>query len=61
MLPQFHEANLTNAQANKVLESYYKQRQADAAALAEFDATTAKENEDKLRQEWGGEYRLNST
>lgn len=60
VLPQFQEANLTNAQANKVLESYYKQRQADAAALAEFDATTAKENEDKLRQEWGGEYRLNS-
>lgn len=60
VLPQFHEANLTNAQVNKVLESYYKQRQADAAALAEFDATTAKENEDKLRHEWGGEYRLNS-
>lgn len=59
-LPEFLEAGITPAQANKLVAAYFKIRQNDSSALAEFDGTRAKEQEDALRNEWGGEYRINS-
>lgn len=56
---RMHKAHATPAQVNEAIQVFYDLRQDDSRALAEFDATRAKEAEDVLREEWGGEYRMN--
>lgn len=57
---KMHATNASPAQVKQALEAYYELREEDSRALADFDATRAKEHEDALRNEWGGEYRLNT-
>ena len=57
---KMHQSNANPTQVKQALEAYYDLREEDSRALAEFDAEAAKSNEDALRSEWGGEYRVNT-
>lgn len=58
-LKSAHEANYTQAQVDSAIASFYSEvdRQMDAISEAEKKAEAA--TEDKLRQEWGADYRTN--
>lgn len=52
-----HQTNQTPEQVKESLAWYYQNQEAQAEAQAEQDTQTRVETEDKLRLEWGPEYR----
>lgn len=54
-----HSKNLSNEQAAAVVEWHFANQEAQMQAREEKDSETAKQVQDALRQEWGGEYRAN--
>jgi len=53
------EANMSNAQMAKAYEWQQKQGEVQQAAREVSDDNLMRETEDKLRQDWGGDYRRN--
>jgi hypothetical protein len=58
-LKSAHAANYTPAQAKAAVAWYFEQQDAAAEARAAEDAKIAQTVQDKLRAEWGGDYRTN--
>lgn len=54
-----HSKNLSNEQAAAVVEWHFANQEAQMDAREQKDRETAKQVQDGLRQEWGGEYRAN--
>lgn len=54
-----HEANLTPAQLKKTLAWYSDLQAKQIEHVQNADAQFKKDNVDELREEWGGEYRMN--
>lgn len=55
------EAELTSAQASRVADWYYKTLDAGHKAREEQDSAVRRQTEDVLRQDWGGDYRPNTS
>jgi hypothetical protein len=55
------EADLTSAQASRVADWYYKTLDASHKAREEQDSAVRRQTEDVLRQDWGGDYRPNTS
>lgn len=58
-LESAHKNNYSQAQVDGALGTFYAQVDQQIQAQAESDATVAKETEDLLRKDWGGDYRAN--
>lgn len=58
-LNQALEAGLKSEQANKVLDWYFQDREAQMADLKQADAVSAQKAAEEMRKEWGTEYKLN--
>lgn len=57
MVKAMHGGNLTQDQVSGVLAAYYEQEKQFTANQEKEAAENKQRNEDKLRGEWGGEYR----
>ena len=58
-LKRAHELNMPPEFAKETLAWYFKEREADAAALSKEDDAFRLSTEDALRKEWGDGYRKN--
>ena len=56
---QAHELNLTPDQVKSTLAWYFKDQEQQVAELRQADAAFTTESTEKLREEWGSEYKLN--
>lgn len=53
------KANIPKQYVQEIIKAYDGVREQNMQAIAEEDSRFAREAEDKLRAEWGGEYRMN--
>jgi hypothetical protein len=58
-LKSAHASNMPTAAAKAAVAWYFEQQDVAAEARAEADKKVAQETVDKLRTEWGGDYRTN--
>lgn len=58
-LKRAHATNMSNDNVKATIEWYYDEVKRQADARQQQDVAQAKDTEDVLRQEWGGEYRGN--
>jgi len=58
-LKNAHESNFSQAQVDAAINAFYAEVDRNEQALKEHEAKLERETEDKLRQEWQGDYRVN--
>jgi hypothetical protein len=56
-----HQAGVPQKYAGAAMAWYFKEQEAANAVIAEADKADKAETEDKLREEWGSDFRANST
>jgi len=54
-----HELNLTPAQVKNTLAWYFKNQEQQVTELRQADSAFTNESTEKMREEWGSEYKLN--
>ena len=59
MFDKFHSANLDPAKVNEVVKGYFEAQEQLAAEKVELEKAYKFENENTLRQDWGGNYVAN--
>lgn len=60
-LASAHAANFTQSQVDSAVAAFYGEADRQATAITEAERAAELATEDKLRQEWGPDYRVNKT
>lgn len=58
-LASAHEANFTQAQVDQAIKSFYAEVDRQQGVMTEAEKQLESKTEDRLRQEWGADYRTN--
>lgn len=58
-LKSAHEAHYTQAQVDRAVGSFYAEVERQAQEVEDADARLVEETEEKLRQSWGSDYKVN--
>jgi hypothetical protein len=60
-LKSAHESNYTQVQVDRAVASFYEEVDRQMQAVSEAEQAAEQATEDKLRQEWGADYRANKS